>query len=357
MKRSVGSVGRAADNVTNSSAARPAQPSAITWLHMSADAFTKCLSTHSVDAFFQQCSATELTAPEIDLLNLLFSVAEMIQALLPPSVSLQEWAHRRVPRGFERQVNSSGMVYVSDRQLQYVPQPSSEPRSASSAAQPTSDSSAAQPASAVEELGREAFFQQCSGSELTGPEMDLLNSLMRVSEVLQAVLPRSVTLQEWVHRISSAGQPALDSSAAEPAAEVEQQVLDDSNDSLKDLSDVPHASHHMRNSVAQHTGSSAAVAKSSAQQPADCHSTNVADNNEHHFAIYDDSDNGMDEEPDEWHIYIQQWHRYNDPEYEDDWFSCVAKPELWCYENEVVLDEQGYFRFQGQWNQVVTPEE
>ena len=124
------------------------------------------------------------------------------------------------------------MVYVGGRFLQYVPLLPSEPRSANSAAQPASDSTAAQPASVIEDLvldddsrydpDVEAFFQQCPATELTGPEVDLLNSLISASESLQAVLPRCVTLQEWAHRISSAPQPAFDSSAAQPASVVEE---------------------------------------------------------------------------------------------------------------------------------------
>ena len=61
----------------------------------------------------------------------------------------------------------------------------------------------------------EAFFQQCPATELTGPEVHLLKSLISASESLQAVLPRCVTLQQWAHRISSAPQAASDSSAAQ----------------------------------------------------------------------------------------------------------------------------------------------
>ena len=49
------------------------------------------------------------------------------------------------------------------------------------------------------------------------------------------------------------------------------------------------------------------------------------------------------------------WHRYRDPDFNQDWFSCATQPELWCYANEVVLDDKGYFSFQGRWQQVVTP--
>ena len=232
MKHVSGSAGRPADDSAGSSVARPAQHPAIIRPYMTGDAYAECLSTDAVEVFFQQCPATELTGPEVGLLNSLIRVAEALQAVLPRNVSLQEWAHRRVPRGFERQVNSSGMVYVGGRFLQYVPLLPSEPRSANNAAQPASDSTAAQPASVIEDLvfdddsrydlDVEAFFQQCPVTELTGPEVDLLNSLISVSESLQAVLPRCVTLQQWAHRISSAPQPASDSSAAQPASVVEE---------------------------------------------------------------------------------------------------------------------------------------
>ena len=217
MRHFFGIAGVAADNVTNSSAARPAQHPIILRQYSAGDAFSQCLSTHAVDAFFQQCSATELTGSEEDLLNSLCHVAEMVQAVLPRSVSLQEWADRRVPRGFERQVNSSGLVYVGGRYLQYAPLLHNEPRSVSSAAQLASESTTAQSAHAVEEqvadgveaffqhCSVEAFFQHCSASELTGPEVELLNSLFRVAEVVQAVLPRSVSVHEWANRRTSRG--------------------------------------------------------------------------------------------------------------------------------------------------------
>ena len=196
MQHSFGSAGRPAEHCEDSSAARSAQHPIIIRqcpASMSGDGFAECVSTDAAEAFFQQCPATELTGREVDLLNSLICASELSQAVLPRSVTLQEWAHRRVPRGFERQVNSSGIVYVGDRFLQYVPFLRSQPRSASSAAQPASDSTAAQPASVLEEVGlldfygrydlhREAFFQECLTTELTGPEVDLLNSLIRVSE-------------------------------------------------------------------------------------------------------------------------------------------------------------------------------
>ena len=152
MKHVSGSAGRPADDSAGSSVARPAQHPAIIRPYMTGDAYAECLSTDAVEVFFQQCPATELTGPEVGLLNSLIRVAEALQAVLPRNVSLQEWAHRRVPRGCERQVNSSGMVYVGGRLLQYVPLLPSEPRSANSAAQPASDSTAAQPASVIEDL-------------------------------------------------------------------------------------------------------------------------------------------------------------------------------------------------------------
>ena len=77
------------------------------------EAFAECLSTDGVEAFFRQCPATELTDVEVKLLNSLINVSEALQAALAKGVSLQEWAERRIPNGFERQINSSGLVYVS----------------------------------------------------------------------------------------------------------------------------------------------------------------------------------------------------------------------------------------------------
>ena len=114
-------------------------------------------------------------------------------------------------------MNSSGLVYVGGRYLQYAPLLHNEPRSVSSAAQLASESTTAQSAHAVEEqvadgveaffqhCSVEAFFQHCSASELTGPEVELLNSLFRVAEVVQAVLPRSGSLHEWGNRRASRG--------------------------------------------------------------------------------------------------------------------------------------------------------
>ena len=335
MKQCSGSVGLAADHDTNSSALRPAQHSAITRLHMSAEVLTECIPTHVVEAFFQQCAPLS-TVPEIDLLNSLFWFAEVLHAVLPRSVSLQEWASRRVPRGFERQVNNSGMVYVGDRFLQYVPHLPSEPRAASSAAQPPSDSIVAQPASVVEErvldddgrydLDLEAFFQQCSANELSRPEVDLLNSLMSVSELVQAVLPRSVTLEVWVHRISSATRSALVCTAAESVSLVEECVLHHSHDDWNDVNYAHPVSGHTTNSTAQHGASSDALANSSAEQ----HASGA------HEGI------GM------------VWHRYK-TEQGEEWFSCVPHPKLWCYEKEVRVDQQKYFPFQGRWQEVVIP--
>ena len=336
MKQCSGSVGLAGDHDTNSSALRPAQHAAITRLHMSGEVLTECIPTHVVEAFFQQCAPLS-TVPEIDLLNSLFWFAEVLHAVLPRSVSLQEWASRRVPRGFERQVNNSGMVYVGDRFLQYVPHLPSEPRAASSAAQPPSDSIVAQPASVVEErvldddgrydLDLEAFFQQCSANELSRPEVDLLNSLMSVSELVQAVLPRSVTLEVWVHRISSATRSALVCTAAESVSLVEECVLHHSHDDWNDVNYAHPVSGHTTNSTAQHGASSDALANSSAEQHASVAPEGI----------------GM------------VWHRYKDPDYEEDWFSCVPDPQLWCYEKEVRVDQQNYFRFQGKWQEVVIP--
>ena len=270
------------DHSTDSSAARPAQHPLIIRQYTFREAFAQCLSKHSpatsahmqrvAEAFFQQLPATELTCAEVDLLNSLIHVAESVQAALPPSVSLQDWAQRRVPRGFERQVNSSGIVYVGGSILR-TQLPLHKP--AGSAAQPTSRSTATQPASVVEEFvfdddglydfDLEAFFRQCPRMEITDREVDLLNSLIRVSASVEAVLPRSITLQEWTDRrvlrgrivhgggrflqfipllrcrprsASSAPQPASDSTAAQSTSVAQESAFPDDARSDPDLSQV-----------------------------------------------------------------------------------------------------------------------
>ena len=53
------------------------------------------------------------------------------------------------------------------------------------------------------------------------------------------------------------------------------------------------------------------------------------------------------------------WHRYQNPENKETWFSCTPDPDLWCYANEVGYengkDGIGWFRFKGEWQQVVNP--
>ena len=264
------------------SAARPAQHPLIIRQYTFREAFAQCLSKHSpatsahmqrvAEAFFQQLPATELTCAEVDLLNSLIHVAESVQAALPPSVCLQDWAQRRVPRGFERQVNRSGIVYVGGSILR-TQLPLHKP--AGSAAQPTSRSTATQPASVVEEFvfdddglydfDLEAFFRQCPRTEITDREVDLLNSLIRVSASVEAVLPRSITLQEWTDRrvlrgrivhgggrflqfipllrcrprsASSAPQPASDSTAAQSTSVAQEIAFPDDARSDPDLSQV-----------------------------------------------------------------------------------------------------------------------
>ena len=263
------------------SAARPAQHPLIIRQYTFREAFAQCLSKHSpatsahmqrvAEAFFQQLPATELTCAEVDLLNSLIHVAESVQAALPPSVCLQEWAQRRVPRGFERQVNSSGIVYVGGSILR-TQLPLHKP--ASSAAQPTSRMMV-ESSSLVEEFvfdddglydfDLEAFFRQCPRMEITDREVDLLNSLIRVSASVEAVLPRSITLQEWTDRrvlrgrivhgggrflqfipllrcrprsASSAAQLASDSIAAQSTSVAQEIAFPDDARSDPDLSQV-----------------------------------------------------------------------------------------------------------------------
>ena len=238
--------------------------------------FAECLSTDGVEAFFQQCPATELTDVEVKLLNSLINVSEALQAALPKSVSLQEWAEERIPNGFEEQVNSSSLVYVGPSRADTPRMPlaqtakhSAAPcvaappvkkvvrlklqaqattamqHSSGNAERPADDfaeSSAELPAviydeeafaSFVASIRGDHFFQYLPAIELTGLEVNLLNSLISVSESLQAALPRSVSLQEWAARripkdcpglphiypsqpksARSAVQPASDSTAA-----------------------------------------------------------------------------------------------------------------------------------------------
>ena len=125
-------------------------------------------------------------------------------------------------------------------------------------------------------------------------------------------------------------------------------------------------------------------ANSSAEQPAECRSTDTADNDElDHFAsdddaslrftIFDDADEPIDHGPgawdsmpDDWDTSLKHvpaapegvgmiWHRYLDPDFKQEWFSCATQPELWCYATDVVLDDKNYFSFQGRWQQVVIP--
>ena len=206
--------------------------------------FAECLSTDGVEAFFRQCPATELTDVEVKLLNSLISVSEAVQAALSKGVSLQEWAEKRIPNGFEEQVNSSSLVYVGPSRADTPRMPSAQTakpsaapcvaappvkkvvrlklqaqattamqHSSGNAERPADDfaeSSAELPAVIYDEeafasfiasiCGADPFFQYLPAIELTGLEVNLLNSLISVSESLQAALPRSVSLQEWAAR-------------------------------------------------------------------------------------------------------------------------------------------------------------
>ena len=88
--------------------------------------FAECLSADGVEAFFRQCPATELTDVEVQLLNSLISVSEAVQAALSKGVSLQEWAEKRIPNGFEEQVNRSSLVYVGPSRADTPRMPSAQ---------------------------------------------------------------------------------------------------------------------------------------------------------------------------------------------------------------------------------------
>ena len=131
MQRSSGSAERPADDFADSDSSAE-WPAAI----YDTEAFGKliaCCNQRAAKPFFQYLPASELTGPEVDLLNSLIRVSESLQAALPRSVSLQEWAARRVPKG------CPGLPHIYR----------SQPKSARSAVQPASDSTAALLAAAI----------------------------------------------------------------------------------------------------------------------------------------------------------------------------------------------------------------
>ena len=103
----------------------------------------------------------------------------------------------------------------------------------------------------------------------------------------------------------------------------------------------------------------AELANSSAEPPAECRSTDAADNGElAHFAsdddaspqftIFDDADHRTEHKPDEWDSMPDDWatalkhapaasdgmvwHRYRDPEINRDWLSCCFN--IWIFQIE-----------------------
>ena len=89
----------------------------------------------------------------------------------------------------------------------------------------------------------------------------------------------------------------------------------------------------------------------------------------HNYVIHDAGEKDMEGEGDDWVPDVvtrapaasekMRWHRYQDPRTKQNWISCVSRPDLWCYESEVVLTSAKYdsagFLFPGEWQQVVNP--
>ena len=168
----------------------------------------------------------------------------------------------------------------------------------------------------------------------------------------------------------------LANSSAEPPAECRSTDAAD-NGELDHVASDDDASPHLT------IFNDAELANDSAEQPAECRSSDAADNSkldhfashDHaspHFTIFDDADHRTEYKPDEWDSMLDDWvralkhapaaldgmvwHRYRDPDINQDWLSCATQPELWLYVHELRhLDDKGYFSFQGQWQLVVTP--
>ena len=168
----------------------------------------------------------------------------------------------------------------------------------------------------------------------------------------------------------------LANSSAEPPAECRSTDAAD-NGELDHVASDDDASPHLT------IFNDAELANDSAEQPAECRSSDAADNSkldhfashDHaspHFTIFDDADHRTEHKPDEWDSMPDDWvralkhapaaldgmvwHRYRDPDINQDWLSCATQPELWLYVHELRhLDDKGYFSFQGQWQLVVTP--
>ena len=65
------------------------------------------------DAFFAQLPPHKLTQYETELIRLLQEMASVVQAFLPRSMNLQDWAERRVPQEASHWANASGLLFTS----------------------------------------------------------------------------------------------------------------------------------------------------------------------------------------------------------------------------------------------------
>ena len=62
--------------------------------------------------FFSRLPADRFTEYEDELLHTLQLLADLMSKWFPRSVSLQEWAERRIPPNLASSVNGSGIIFV-----------------------------------------------------------------------------------------------------------------------------------------------------------------------------------------------------------------------------------------------------
>ena len=191
-------------------------------------------SSEAAEAFFHDLPSKELTVQEVDLLHSIVKMADALNAVLPRSVSLQEWAQKRVPADLESTINSSGIVYVTPGRLgtPRIPlagssgQKVAPSKSPESMPGPSGSSLSAHAAmtsgprgQTKEKLEYNKFFDSLPTDVLSPPEMALqamLRGYLRrhhngsahvttirscdkqVRTQIDALLPPSVPLEDWV---------------------------------------------------------------------------------------------------------------------------------------------------------------
>jgi hypothetical protein len=197
------------------------------------------VSRNVSEAFFARLPVGKLSNKEGTLLDLLQQVAAVVEVLLPPGVSLQEWAERRVPENSIVEANASRMVYVPDRVMESPKASSTEtlPWRASKQAAPAADPAPWQTSKTkaytsenhcneanakanadLQFADADAFFNTLPPDTFLPWEEQLYISLERVlhrksrstlskiaehplnAPLLTEHLPKSVTLEDWILR-------------------------------------------------------------------------------------------------------------------------------------------------------------